>query len=227
VSPTELIATSPPHVSGTVDVTVTTAGGTSAASPADQFTYLSALTVTEVCPNMGPASGGTRVKISGTNFTPSATVNFGSTSASAVIFVSPTELIAISPPHVSGTVDVTVTTAGGTSAASPADQFTYFELLPPRDVHGYQIKNRFASQTDIINVITWRPPSQGEKPVAYKIYRDAALTKLVAVIDGYHEHLRFEDHHRRPDRTYTYFLVSIDEHHHQSSAIRLIIKPET
>ncbi len=40
---TQITATSPaPNASGAVDVTVTTAAGTSALGPADQFTYASA-----------------------------------------------------------------------------------------------------------------------------------------------------------------------------------------
>ena len=49
----------PGRPTGTVDVTVTTPGGTSATSAADQFTYVAAPTVTAVSPTSGPATGGT------------------------------------------------------------------------------------------------------------------------------------------------------------------------
>jgi heme-binding NEAT domain protein len=52
-------------------------------------------------------------------------VRFGSTLASFSIVNSATSITAVSP-NGTGTVDVTVTTAGGTSATSAADQFTYF-----------------------------------------------------------------------------------------------------
>jgi hypothetical protein len=72
-------------------------------------------------PNSGPAGGGTVVAISGSDFTGATAVKFGSTNAVLFNVLNPT-LIAVSSPAGSGTVDVTVTTPGGTSAAS---QFTY------------------------------------------------------------------------------------------------------
>ena len=79
-SATQITATSPAGT-GTVDVTVTTPGGTSAPSSADQFSYVSAPTVTSVNPNTGPPAGGTSVTITGTNFTGATAVRFGGTAA--------------------------------------------------------------------------------------------------------------------------------------------------
>ncbi len=122
-SATQITATSPAGT-GTVDVTVTTPGGTSATSSADQFTYGSAPTVTNVNPNTGPPAGGTSVTITGTNFTGASAVRFGGNAAGSFSVNSATQITATSPAG-TGTVDVTVTTAGGTSATSSADQFTY------------------------------------------------------------------------------------------------------
>jgi hypothetical protein len=122
-SASSITAAAPPG-SGTVDVTVQTPIGTSPASAADHFTYQAPPTVTEILPKVGPEAGGTEVVIVGTNFTPGSTVKFGATEAASVKFTSATSLTATSPPG-TGTVDVTVTTAGGTSATSAADQFTY------------------------------------------------------------------------------------------------------
>jgi IPT/TIG domain len=114
-----------PAGTGKPDVTVTTSGGTSATGPADQFTYLPVPTVSKVEPSSGPAAGGTSVTITGTGFTPATTVKFGSASATGVLVsLSSTSITAISPAG-TGTVDVTVTTAGGSSPTSSADQFTY------------------------------------------------------------------------------------------------------
>jgi len=53
-------------------------------------------------------------------------VDFGSTEASEVTVLSGKQIVAVSPPVLlAGTVDVTVTTAGGTSAAIAKDRFTY------------------------------------------------------------------------------------------------------
>src|SRR6516164_8845365 len=126
-STTQITATSPAGI-GTVDVTVTTPGGTSATSTADQFTYVPAPalapTVTNINPNTGPTSGGSSVTITGTNFSGATAVRFGSNAAASFTVNSATQITATSPAGV-GTVDVTVTTAGGTSATSSSDRFTY------------------------------------------------------------------------------------------------------
>ena len=123
LSSTSLTATSPAGTEA-VDVKVTTGGGTSSASAADQFTYLAAPTVSSVSPASGPVTGGTSVTVSGTGFASGATVDFGTAAASEVDVASPTSLTATSPAG-TGTVDLKVTTGGGTSAASNADQFSY------------------------------------------------------------------------------------------------------
>jgi hypothetical protein len=123
---TQLTAVSPPG-SGTVDVTVTTAGGTSVTTQFDEFSYIPVPVVNGVNPNNGPGAGGTKVTIFGTGFTGVTGVAFGVVGSINVV-PDPnnpdTQLTADSPPG-SGTVDVTVTTAGGTSATSLVDQFSY------------------------------------------------------------------------------------------------------
>jgi Tol biopolymer transport system component len=80
--------------------------------------------VTGLSPNQGPAAGGTSVQITGRNFASGATVRFGTAAATSVVVVSPTEIMATSPPG-TGTADIVVTTTRGSSAVSPADRFTY------------------------------------------------------------------------------------------------------
>ena len=127
-------ATSPAGT-GTVNVTVTTAGGTSATGSADQFTYTAAPppapAVTGVSPASGPAAGGTAVTVTGSNLT-GGSVAFGGTAATGVS-CSASSCTATSPAG-TGTVNVTVTTAGGTSATGSADQFTYTAAPPPAPV---------------------------------------------------------------------------------------------
>jgi len=119
-------ATSPAGLPGTVDVTVTTIGGTSATSAADQFTYVAAPTVTAIAPPAGPSTGGTTVVITGTGFSGATAVTFGGLSA-GYITNSNTQITATAPAGIPGTVDIRVTTVGGTSATSVADQYTYVE----------------------------------------------------------------------------------------------------
>lgn len=82
-------------------------------------------TVTSVSPASGPTTGGTYVTISGSNFSGVTAVKFGSKSATNITVVNTTQITASSPAGMAGTVDVTVTSSGGTSATSAADQFTY------------------------------------------------------------------------------------------------------
>lgn len=146
-------AVSPPFQSGSasVPVTVTTPNGVSTTCecssllPENYFRY--APTVTSVDPGEGPAAGGVKVTIHGTGFYGVKgsdefpfveSVNFGSTeltcstspnpwgSCSPVTFEvkSETEIVATAPPGI-GTVDVTVSTHGGTSPNTAADHYDY------------------------------------------------------------------------------------------------------
>ena len=124
-TPTSLTVTSPAGAAGQVDVTVTTAFGTSAATAADRFTYGAAPTVTSLSPNSGSANGGDVVTITGTGFSNPVLVFFGSALATNVTVNSATRITATSPAG-TGSVDVTVTTGFGSSATNPNDVFTYF-----------------------------------------------------------------------------------------------------
>ena len=125
VSDSSITVDSPPSLNtGTVDVTVMAPGGTSATTPADQFTYVIGPTVTGINPTFGPTIGGTLVTITGTDFDGATSVDFGTIQATGVTIVSDTTITAFSPAG-SGTVNVTVTTPGGTSPTVLADEFTY------------------------------------------------------------------------------------------------------
>jgi hypothetical protein len=86
--------------------------------------------VRDVHPGAATIAGGTLVTIDGTDFNniaPPATkpiVRFGGVAATVVSFTD-TKIMAISPAHAAGVVDVTVTTAAGTSVPDPGDQFRY------------------------------------------------------------------------------------------------------
>ena len=136
----QITATAPAGSLGTVDVTITTAGGTSATGSSDQFTYVAAPSVSAVSPAAGPIAGGYSVVITGGNFTGASAVSFGGTPASSFTFNSDTQITATDPAEAAGTVDVIVTTfGGGSSAISAGDQFTFAALprcllaqAPPR-----------------------------------------------------------------------------------------------
>ena len=126
---TSVTATSPSGSVGTVDVAVVTLGGTSATSAATKFTYVAVPSVASISPSTGTTAGGTTVVITGSNLSDASGVKFGSTSAAGYTVNSSTQITATSPVGIAGAVDVTVTTAGGTSGTSASDQFTY--IAPP------------------------------------------------------------------------------------------------
>ncbi|MBO1414624.1 IPT/TIG domain-containing protein [Streptomyces sp. FH025] len=121
-SDTRITATVPAaSTAGTVDVTVTTPAGTSAAG---KYTYEApAPVVTGLAPDHGPLGGGTTVTLTGSHLTGATAVSFGSTAATSFTVDSDTRITATVPAgSAPGAVDVTVTTPAGTGAAG---KYTY------------------------------------------------------------------------------------------------------
>ena len=99
--------------------------------------------------------------------------------------------------------------------------------FPPTHLRGVQVANRFITQTDLINIITWDKPVAGISPSAYFIYRDRALTNLAAIIPA-NGKLEFKDHNRKPDHLYFYFIVSVDSFGFHSPPVGIVFKgPKT
>ena len=115
---------SPAEDSGTVDITATTANGTSDISGADHFTYNPVLS--SVTPNNGPDAGGQSVTILGAGLNGATSVSFGGTAAASFTLVNAGRIDAVTPAHAGGTVNLIVTTAGGgpSNAISYTFQFT-------------------------------------------------------------------------------------------------------
>ncbi len=155
-SDTSCTATTPAGAAGTVDVTLTTAGGTSEHVVADQFTYQLPAppppAITGVSPASGSAAGGTTVTLTGTNLS-GGLVRFGLNQALGSC--SSTSCTVTSPAGGQGSVNVTVTTAGGTSAWAVADTFTYGAATPtvPGAPTGVN-----ASAGDGSAIVAWVPP---------------------------------------------------------------------
>lgn len=92
-------------------------------------------TVTEVVPTSGPVTGGTEVKITGTNLTGTSAVKFGTVTAASFKVETDDEIVATAPKSaIVGPVDVTVTTLAGTSATNSADRFSYIGCVVPKVV---------------------------------------------------------------------------------------------
>ncbi len=108
-----IVAGSPGGTSYGADQTFTTL----AAGPAPTIKKLSRRT--------GPAAGGTLVTITGSGFTGASAVRFGPNEAKIVAVNSDTSITVESPAGAIGTVDVTVSAPGGTSALTGKDHFKY------------------------------------------------------------------------------------------------------
>jgi IPT/TIG domain len=128
----------------------------------------------------GPTTGGNAVTITGTGFISSNTaVNFGTASATSVVVVSDTTIIAIAPPG-TGTVDVSVVTPFGTTPIVPADEYTYLlgPPLPPSNFTGV-IKTEF-NQSNYILISHW-DASPSPDVVLYRIYNNTTLVDEILV----------------------------------------------
>ena len=91
-------------------------------------TAVPAPTVTSVSPTSGSTSGGFTLTVNGTNLTGASAVTVGGDSC-PILSNSGTVITCTAPAHAAGLVDVSVTTPGGTSANTAADDFTY--AAPP------------------------------------------------------------------------------------------------
>ena len=145
---------SPARAAGTVYVTVTTPQGASPISPSAGFTYVPPPTVTKVTPASGPVTGQTSVTVTGTSLGGASAVYFGAVRAASVAAVSATRLTAVAPAEKAGTVNVTVTTPGGTSAASSADRFLFTGPAPVSRVTA-------TATTSASVTLAWKNPVSG------------------------------------------------------------------
>jgi IPT/TIG domain len=161
VSSNQLKATTPAHAAASVNVVVTNPDGTSA-TVTGGFTFgTSSLTVSSVSPVSGPAAGGTTVTITGVNFQTGVSVTFGGLAATSVTLSNSSTIVAVTPTHSSGSVDVTVTNPDGQSAAL-AGGFAFHSI-------------------DLM----WNAPSSTTVTVAgYNVYRGNASTGPFGRISG-------------------------------------------
>ena len=81
--------------------------------------------VSALSPGSGSTAGGQAVTITGDHLADASEVKFGGLEATSVSAISNSTVTAVTPRSAAGTVDVTVKTLGGTSAASAAGRFTY------------------------------------------------------------------------------------------------------
>jgi len=129
VSAEAVVVETPPSKPGTVDVQFIASNGKSA-KVEDAFTYLEEAElpvppeIFGLNPDSGPTTGNTEVTVLGKNFEEGGNVFFGSIEALQVTFVSKNELVAVTPPHIGGTVNVTQQNLNGQKTMLP-DAFSF------------------------------------------------------------------------------------------------------
>jgi hypothetical protein len=118
-------------------------GSSSAPTPAAQFTFLLVPppVITALSPTSGPATGGTTVLIKGSNLSGATSVSFiqaGASYSASFTVLDDSTISAVTPNIIAAAsltgpiaTDVRVTTPSGTSAITPADQFTFMPTGSP------------------------------------------------------------------------------------------------
>jgi formylglycine-generating enzyme required for sulfatase activity len=127
VNSTTVTAVTPAGTAGAKTVSLTTPGGT--ANLSNGFTYGLSPSISSVTPNVGPASGGTAITITGTNLTGTSSVTVGGSAATSVSVVNSTTVTATTPAGTAGAANVSLTTPYGTATAN--DAFTYQTYSTP------------------------------------------------------------------------------------------------
>src|SRR6266700_1934096 len=102
------VTTISPSGAGTVDVTVTTSGGTS--NPLSFF-YVGAPLSTD----SGPTAGGNTITLEGTGLSTASSVAFGTNTATPTVVSDSQIEVTVPAGTAAGSVAVSVTTAGGSS----------------------------------------------------------------------------------------------------------------
>ncbi len=126
VSETLIVARTPAHPAGRVDVTVVNPDNQRDVAP-EFFTYLGPPSLVDVDPDQGPTLGGTEITLRGRNFFEGMSVTLDGLACRNVVVESDTLARCITPPHPEGFVDVTVRNIDNQGATLTNG----FEYIPP------------------------------------------------------------------------------------------------
>lgn len=130
VDATHITAVTPAGTAGPRDVVITNNDGQSVTATG-VYTYVEPLGFTSITPNAGPTTGGTAVTITGTNFVNGGSfdVMIGTTSASSIVWVSATQITAVTPVGTEGAKNVKITNNDGQTVTG-TNAYTY--VTPPK-----------------------------------------------------------------------------------------------
>ena len=116
--------TTVPNGTYTLQSVATNAVNLSSTSPGITVTVANP-TITSISPTSGPGGGGTKVTITGSKLTGATKVMFGTVSATSFSVNSATKIVAYAPAETAGTVDVTATVGGVTTAPVTGDRYSF------------------------------------------------------------------------------------------------------
>ncbi|MES2273977.1 MAG: hypothetical protein V4487_07275 [Chlamydiota bacterium] len=88
---------------------------------------------------------------------------------------------------------------------------------PPLNLNGSQVKNRFATQIDLVNVLNWNA-SVDPSVVKYFIFRDGMRIAIVSASSP----LTYRDHNRSGQTT-LYEVTAVDENDSESAPVSIYI----
>jgi hypothetical protein len=129
INDAKIIATAPPHAAGLVNLWITNNVGTNPNHASSWYSYRVITgpppTVSSVSPASGPAAGGTAVTITGTGFTGTIRVDFGTTTATGFVVVDDHTIIVTAPPRPAGIVNVWVRTNNGANTNGASSWYRY------------------------------------------------------------------------------------------------------
>jgi hypothetical protein len=164
--------------------------------------------VSSVAPTSGSTSGGTVVTLTGSNFVNGATVSFGGVAGTAVSVKSATSLVATSPSHAAGVVDVVVNQSG--QSAAKAGAFTYNAAACA--VPSIPSSLRQTSATSSSVSLAWSASTAGSgcTLAGYNVYRNSVfLTKATGT--------SFTDSGLAANTHYSYYVVAYDSKNNNSA----------
>jgi hypothetical protein len=148
--------------------------------------YIPLARVTGISVSFGPAAGGTSVTLTGTGFTNTTGVNFGSSPAASYTVNSDTSIIASAPAKTAGPVNITVVDAGGASLTGPFDQFTF--IARPIVTGVSPGKGPVAGDTKVIitgsNFNGAYAVSFGEDPAGFTVVKATKIVAYSPATDG-------------------------------------------
>jgi hypothetical protein len=132
-------------------------------------------TVTAITPNSGSVSGGTTVTITGTGFSPGATVKLGGTTATGVTVNSSTSITATTAAHAAGTVDVVVTNSNGQSGTLSGG-YTYSGSSGGGGISFVQVKSTVATSSSAVTITMPAAQTAGNLNVVAVMWGDTTST---------------------------------------------------